>query len=75
MRWLDPIPLVPLLLGALLRGLAPFTPEPHLVRDVRWLFQGELVRPEDIGDVLFHGALPFLLILKLVRVGRKRTRV
>ncbi len=72
MRWLDRIPFLPL--GAVLPGLAPFTPEPHLARDVRWLLAGELTRPEDVFDLVYHGAPPFLLILKLVRVGRTRGR-
>lgn len=72
MRWLDKIPLLPLALGALMLGLAPFVPEPHLLRDLRWLFAGELTQFEDIGDLLFHGALPVLLILKLIWVGMTR---
>ena len=74
MRWLDRIPLLPLVIGAVLLGLAPFSPEPHLVRDLRWLFAGELTQPEDLFDLVFHGALPFLLILKLVRLGVTRRR-
>ena len=74
LRLLDKIPLLPLALGAIALGLAPFVPEPHLVRDLRWLFAGALTQPEDIGDLLFHGALPLLLILKLVRVGTRGRR-
>ena len=72
MRWLDKLPLLSLVIGALALGLAPFFPEPHLVRDIRWLFQGELTEFADIGDLLFHGALPLLLILKLIRMGTTR---
>ena len=74
LRLLDKIPLAPLALGALALGLAPFVPEPHLIRDLRWLFAGELTRPEDLGDLLFHGALPLLLILKFIRMRAGRPR-
>ena len=67
--WLDRIPLVFLVIGALLLGGAPFNPEPHLVEKLRMLSQGELVRPIDIFDLLLHGALPLLLLLKLLRMG------
>ncbi|HKI61316.1 MAG TPA: hypothetical protein VKA31_03395 [Mariprofundaceae bacterium] len=43
-----------LVFAALLLGLAPFTPEPHLVEKVRMLVHGELVRPIDIFDLFWH---------------------
>lgn len=53
----------PLLIAAtLLLGLAPFSPEPHLVEKTRLLLRGDLIRPLDIFDLLFHLA-PFLLLL------------
>jgi hypothetical protein len=56
----------PLLIAAtLLVGLAPFSPEPHLVEKTRLLLQGELSRPLDIFDLLFHLAPALLLIIKL----------
>jgi hypothetical protein len=48
-------------------GLAPWVPEPHVAEKIRWLLQGELTRPLDIFDLLFHG-LPWVLLgLKLGR--------
>jgi hypothetical protein len=47
---------------AVLLGLAPFVPEPHLVEKLRMLSQGALTRPIDIFDLLFH-SLPLLLLL------------
>jgi hypothetical protein len=73
--WLDKIPLLPLLVGALLLGAAPFVPEPHLVEKLRMLMAGELVRPIDIFDLLFHGLLPLLLLLKLGRMAAVRSGV
>ncbi len=74
MRWLDRIPLWALVAGAIFMALAPFVPEPHLWRDVKWLTAAELTRPEDVFDLFWHGALPVLLGVRLVRdVRRKRT--
>ena len=53
--------------ASLLLGLAPFVPEPHLVEKIRWLLTGHPFRPIDIFDVFLHGALPTLLLVKLVR--------
>lgn len=68
MRWLDNIPLPTLVIIALLLGLAPFTPEPHLWEKLRMLFNGELRRAIDIFDLLLHGTPWLLLALKLVRM-------
>jgi len=72
LHWLDKLPLGTLIVGALLLGLAPFSPEPHLVEKTRMLAEGRLSRPIDIFDLLLHGALPLLLALKLTRLGFKR---
>ncbi|HHH49048.1 MAG TPA: RND transporter [Gammaproteobacteria bacterium] len=67
MKWLDRIPFFPLAVGALLLGLAPFTPQPHLLEKLQMLFSGTLQRPVDIFDLCLHGALPALLLLKTIR--------
>ncbi len=72
MRFLDRIDLTTLLLVALLLGLAPFRPEPHLVEKIRLLFQGALSRPIDIFDLAMHGTPILLVVLKLVRMARTR---
>jgi hypothetical protein len=46
-------------------GLAPFVPEPHIWEKLKMLFAGDLGRPVDIFDFLFHGAPWLLLIIKL----------
>jgi len=69
MRWLDRIPLVPLMFVALLLGLAPFQPEPHLWEKLKMLTSGTLWRPIDYFDLLLHAAAPALVVLKLARVG------
>jgi len=70
LAWLDSVPLIPLAIGALFLGLAPFTPEPHVWQKIKMLAAGQLSRPLDIFDLLMHAALPVLLVLKLARRGR-----
>ena len=72
MHWLDRLPLGILIVGALVLGLAPFHPEPHLWEKLRMLGAGTLSRPIDIFDLLMHAALPVLLLLKLIRMATKR---
>ncbi len=68
MKWLDKIPLATLIIVALLLGLAPFTPEPHLWEKLKMLAAGELVKPIDIFDLFLHGTPIVLLVLKLIRM-------
>ena len=68
MKWLDKIPLTTLLIVALLLGLAPFAPEPHLWEKLKMLAAGELVKPIDIFDLFLHGAPVVLLVLKFIRM-------
>lgn len=65
---LDRIPVGWLVLGALLLGLAPFLPEPHLWEKLKMLVHGDLSRPIDVFDLVMHAALPLLLIAKVLRV-------
>ena len=66
MRLLRNIPVIPLILAAIVLGLAPFRPEPHLVEKIRMLMAGTLARPIDILDLLFHASPLMLLALKLL---------
>ncbi len=68
MQWLDRIPLTALAIAALVLGLAPFTPEPHLWQKLKMLANGTLLRPIDIFDLTMHASLPLLLVAKLVRM-------
>lgn len=70
MKWLDKIPLGTLVIAALLLGLAPFTPEPHLWEKLKMLADGTLVKPIDIFDLLMHGTPVVLLAIKLGRMQR-----
>lgn len=68
MHWLDKIPLWALGVAALILGLAPFFPEPHLWQKLKMLTAGTLTRPIDIFDLVMHSFLPLLVILKVVRM-------
>ena len=67
MNLLDRIPLSLLIVACLTLGLAPFSPEPHVLEKLRLLMNGELRRPIDVFDLLLHGAPWLLLLAKLVR--------
>jgi hypothetical protein len=69
-NWLRQISWTPLILAALLLGLAPFVPEPHLWEKLKMLAAGELVRPIDIFDLLLHGAPVALLITKAILTAK-----
>ena len=71
-RWLDRVPLSALVIAALVLGLAPLFPEPHLWEKLKMLFSGSLSRPIDIFDLIMHGGPTLLLLLKLVGMARKR---
>jgi hypothetical protein len=51
---------------AVVLGLAPLRPQPHLIEKLSMLFDGTLTRPLDIFDLLLHGSP---LVLLLVRLG------
>ena len=65
--FLDTIGWLPLLVIAVFMGLAPFVPTPHALEKLVMLFNGELTRPVDIFDLLFHLAPASLLLIKLTR--------
>jgi hypothetical protein len=64
-RFLSRLGYPTLIVLSLALGLAPFTPEPHLMEKFRLLRQGALTRPLDIFDVFFHLAPALLLLVKL----------
>ena len=72
MKWLDRIPLVVIALLAVVLGLAPFVPEPHLWEKLKMLATGTLTRPVDLFDLLWHSAPWLLLGLKLRRLAQTR---
>ena len=69
MKYIDQIPLPMLIVVALTLGLAPFSPQPHVVEKLAMLFNGTLSKPIDIFDLLLHGTPWVLLAIKLIRLG------
>ena len=55
-----------LILLCLSLGLAPFTPEPHLLEKLKMLASGELSELIDVFDLLLHGTPWLLLMIKLL---------
>ena len=71
LTWLDRMSMGPAIFIALLLGLAPLIPEPHLWEKLGMLFSGALTRPLDIFDLFLPSAPTFLLGLKWVRRRQK----
>lgn len=67
LTWLDSISYGVLIPIALLLGLAPFRPKPHLVEKLQMLAQGTLAKPIDVFDLLLHGIPVLVLLLKVIR--------
>jgi hypothetical protein len=72
LAFFDQIPLNILILAALLLGLAPFFPEPHLWEKLKMLAAGTLTRLIDIFDLVMHATPVVLLALKLIRMATTR---
>ena len=53
MSWLEQLPWLVVVFLCLTLGLAPFNP-PHIVEKLQMLSRGELVRPLDWFDFVFH---------------------
>ena len=75
MRWLEKLPLGPMILAAIFLGLAPFVPQPHLWEKLNMLVDGSLTKPVDMFDLLWHSALPILVVLKIVLARRASSDV
>jgi hypothetical protein len=61
---------------AVVMGLAPFRPQPHLIEKLVMLFDGTLTRPVDVFDLVLHGSPLALLVVRLGAdvLGHKRSR-
>ena len=74
LRWLDRLPLAPLVVAAVVLGFSPLLPEPQLLQKLGLLLDGRLDRPIDRFDLLMHASLPLLLIVKWIRSRQVRHR-
>jgi hypothetical protein len=72
LAWIDRLRWLDVTLVALLLGLAPFYPEPHIWEKLKMLVTGTLVRPLDWFDLVMHGTPFLVLALKGVRQFRAR---
>ena len=64
------IPFITPLIIALTLGLAPFTPEPHLLGKIRWIAGGGTgMGSMDYFDLLLHGAPLVWLLISLFQWG------
>lgn len=70
-KFLDKLPYTMLIPVAILLGLSPFVPEPHLVEKLRLLATGQLNRPLDIFDLLMHASPLILLAIKFLHQLRR----
>ncbi|MEW5854228.1 MAG: hypothetical protein AB2A00_35975 [Myxococcota bacterium] len=70
----NPCPaVVPWLVASLTLGLAPFTPEPHLLGKLRWVAGGAVgMGATDWFDLVLHGAPWAGLLVMLARALRAR---
>jgi len=71
-QFLDSLPTPALAIAALLLGLAPFVPEPHLWQKLKMLFDGSLSKPIDIFDLFMHGTPLALLMIKLFYIVKDK---
>ncbi|KPA22930.1 hypothetical protein shim_12200 [Shimia sp. SK013] len=72
MMFLDRIGWSTLLIVAVILGLAPFSPEPHLWEKLKMLGSGALVRPMDWFDLAMHGAPLVVVAAKAARHLRRK---
>ena len=63
LAWVDNLDWVLIIVICLTLGLAPYKP-PHIVEKLQMLVRGNLVKPVDWFDLLFHGVPWLLLLLK-----------
>lgn len=64
-EWTNLLPYKYLIPLALLLGLAPFLPQPHLIEKLTMLYEGRLNRPIDVFDLFWHSWPIFILAVKL----------
>lgn len=72
LKWVDKIPLVPLVGVAMLLAVLPLHSTPHLFEKLNMLVQSALVKPIDIFDLFMHGAPAALLFIRLIRMMMKK---
>jgi hypothetical protein len=64
------VPWVVVLVACATLGLAPFSPEPHVVEKLRMLAAGDLRDPVDWFDLVLHASPWILLVLRGIAAAR-----
>ena len=72
MKFIDRIPMGILVIIAVWMAVAPISPQPHLIEKITMLFNGELVKPLDIFDLLMHGTPQIILAIKVLRLVKHK---
>lgn len=65
-NYINQVPWVVVVLLSITLGLAPYTPQPHIIEKLILLTNGELNSPVDIFDFLMHLSPFILLTLKVI---------
>ena len=73
--FINKIPTDILIFAAIILGLAPFVPEPHIWQKIKMLVSGELTRPLDIFDLMMHSAPAVLLLVKISLQSKNKDQI
>jgi hypothetical protein len=65
-NYIKQVPWVVVILLCTTLGLAPYTPQPHVIEKLILLTNGQLSNPVDIFDFLMHLSPFILLTLKII---------
>ena len=67
---------IPSIIASLTLGLAPFSPEPHIVGKLRWIAGGGVgMQPMDWFDTIMHGAPWLWLMITLIGLKRRNAQL
>jgi len=72
LKWIDKLPLLPLVVVAVFFAIVPLTATPHLAEKIHMLLDGTLSRPIDIFDLFMHSTPLVLLVIRVTRIGLKK---
>ncbi|MFT5860928.1 MAG: hypothetical protein ACI865_003044 [Flavobacteriaceae bacterium] len=62
------------ILGSLTLGLAPFSPEPHIWKQIMNLKRGRTMPAMDWFDLFLHGAPWIFLLVVLISMAREKSK-
>ena len=72
LKWIDKLPLVPLIGIAMLLAVLPLHSTPHLIEKLQMLAAGQLAKPIDIFDLFMHGTPLAILVIRGIRMAIKK---